>query len=80
MTRAAIELRRVLSRIRHGSAPRLKDVPRPGYCHCCGAWSWLTNETPAYSAFDGAYLCEECAVENDENTRAARAEYYAGCL
>lgn len=54
--------------------------PRPGYCQCCGGWSWLTNETPAYSAYDGAYLCEDCAIENDINTAAAWEEYYSGLL
>lgn len=75
MTRALEMLKRAFRR-------RLerKHWPRPGYCHCCGAWTWLTNETPAYSAFDGAYLCEECADENDEETRLAWREYYAGCL
>lgn len=55
-------------------------VPRPGYCLCCGRWTWLTNERPAYSAYDGAFLCEDCAEINDEETRFAWAEYYSGCL
>lgn len=57
-----------------------RQWPRPGYCHRCGAWAWLTNETPAYSAYDGAYLCEYCAIENDIDTDAAWREYYGGLL
>jgi hypothetical protein len=66
----------------HGR-PRLKNVPRPGYCcapWCGGMWTWLTNETPAYSAHDGCYICEDCAAENDLETEAAWASYYSGCL
>lgn len=55
-------------------------MPRPGYCACCGSWCWLTNERPAYSAYDGCFLCEDCAEHNDEETRFAWAEYYSGCL
>lgn len=54
--------------------------PRPGYCVRCGTWAWLTNERPAYSAYDGAFLCEDCAELNDEETRYAWAEYYGGLL
>jgi len=46
----------------------------------CGVWSWLTNERPAYSAFDGAFICEDCAIMNDDETRAAWDEYYSGRL
>lgn len=59
---------------------RFRNLPRPGYCLCCNAWSWRTNETPAYSAYDGAWLCDDCADDNDEETRRAWAEYYSGCL
>jgi hypothetical protein len=59
----------------------LKQWPIPGRCHRCGTWVLLrTNETPAYSAYDGAYLCEPCADQNDEDTRMAWAEYYSGLL
>jgi len=80
MTRAMSDFRWVWWRVKHRAGVYMREVPRPGYCHCCGAWAWLTNETPAYSAHDGAYLCEECAIENDKNTEAAWTEYYAGCL
>ena len=55
----------------------LRYWPRPGYCQCCGSWAWLTNETPAYSAHDGAYICEPCAIENDKDTEEAWREYYS---
>lgn len=55
-------------------------MPRPGYCLRCGFWCWLTNERPAYSAHDGAFICEECAIDNDDETEAAWAEYHSGCL
>lgn len=55
-------------------------MPRPGYCMRCGDWCWLTNERPAYSAYDGAFICEECAVYNDEATAEAWRDYYAGGL
>lgn len=55
-------------------------IPRPGYCDCCGAWCWLTNERPAYSAYDGAFICEECADINDYETDMAWRDYYSGCL
>ena len=60
--------------------PKLKDIPRPGYCMCCGMWAWLTNEAPAYSAHDGAYLCEECADENARETELAWRDYYSSVL
>jgi hypothetical protein len=58
----------------------LRKFPKIGYCDCCGSWGWNTNEVPAYSAYDGAYLCEECAIENDKETDMAWAAYYAGRL
>jgi hypothetical protein len=58
----------------------LRHWPRPGYCACCNAWAWLTNEIPAYSAYDGAYLCEDCADENDHETHLAWRDYYEGRL
>jgi hypothetical protein len=79
MTRAAEQLWRVL-RGRDRRLPTSFWLPRPGYCACCGGWAWLTNERPAYSAYDGAFICEECAVENDKETAAAWAEYYSGRL
>lgn len=54
--------------------------PRLGYCMRCGVWTWLTNERPAYSAYDGAFICEDCAIMNDDETRAAWDEYYSGRL
>ena len=55
-------------------------LPRVGYCDCCGVWAWRTNETPAYSCSDGAFLCEECADINDEETRHAWADYYGSIM
>ena len=52
--------------------------PRIGHCHCCCDWAWLTNETPAYSAHDGSYLCGECAEVNDRETDYAWRDYYSG--
>lgn len=55
--------------------------PRPGRCHCCERWTLLrTNETPAYSAYDGAFLCEACADANHKETEQAWRDYYSGCL
>lgn len=55
-------------------------VPHVGKCLCCGKLSITTNERPAYSAYDGAYLCEPCAIDNDEETRRAWEDYYSGLL
>jgi len=68
----------IINAFRSRLSPR--HWPRPGYCHCCGTWTWLTNETPAYSAYDGAYLCEDCAAENDRETAFAWAEYWQSRL
>jgi len=58
-----------------------REWPLPGRCNCCGAWTLLrTNERPAYSAYDGAYLCEPCAEQNDKETEIAWQEYYRGLL
>lgn len=82
MTRAASQLRHML-RWRLSSiltADFWFWMPRPGYCIRCNAWCWLTNERPAYSAYDGAFICEECAIDNDYETECAWREYYSGCL
>lgn len=58
-----------------------RQWPKPGRCDCCRRWTWLrTNETPAYSAYDGVFLCEPCAEDNDRETEGAWADYYAGRL
>ena len=81
MTRAAAILKwHLYSFFILGYKLKLKNLPRPGYCQCCNYWAWLTNETPAYSAYDGAYICEECAIVNDSETEHAWSEYYSGCL
>ena len=64
--------------IRYGYIKSRKFWPRVGYCHCCRDWAWLTNETPAYSAHDGSYLCGECAEVNDRETDYAWRDYYSG--
>jgi hypothetical protein len=67
-------------RIRHLRLWRFwKDV-KPAYCGCCNVWTWCTNETPAYSAHDGCFLCEECADINDKETAQAWRDYYSDRL
>ena len=56
------------------------SFPRPGYCHCCGDWAWLTRETAARTLHGHGYLCQECAEINDREWDAAWAEYYSGRL
>lgn len=54
---------------------------RVGYCEhpCCGCWTWLVLQPINRSAYS-AWLCEECADEEQRECEAAWAEYYSGCL
>lgn len=58
--------------IRYRRRGPLAHWPRPGRCHRCGKFRILTNEVPAYCSNDGAYLCERCAIENEEESDWAR--------
>lgn len=62
-----------------GKLPRLIansfSEARPAYCARCGAWAWCTKEMAALST-SLHFLCEECADENDKDTKEAWSSYY----
>lgn len=77
MTRAYKSLKCAIAILRRGEHKRAARFwPKLGFCLCCGSLSWLTNERPAYSSYDGAFLCEDCANENDKETDLAWQDYY----
>ena len=54
---------------------------RIGYCEYpqCGCWTLLRRQ-PINRSTASAWMCEECADEEQQEVDAAWAEYYSGVL